>query len=502
MEGFLMSEQTITTARAGRREWAGLAVLALPCLLVSVDVFVMLLALPHLSEALGASSSQQLWIMDSYGFLLSGFMITMGTLGDRIGRRKLLLLGATGFGLVSVVGAYADSPGTLIVARALLGVAGATIAPSTLALLGNMFTDAKERGLAIGIWFCCFMGGAVLGPVVGGLLLEHFWWGSVFLLGLPVMLLLLVFGPLLLPASPPSTDRARLDLASVALSLGAILPTVYGVKELARGGSPVAIGIAILIGLGVGTVFVRRQRGLADPLFDLGLFGVRAFRTAAGSMFLGTTLMGAMMLFNVQYLQLVAGLSPLDAGLCMIPVALVSTVSVVVAPLLARRIRPGLLIGGGLLVSVLGLLVLASAGSASTVVIGFAIVNLGAGPLITLSTELILGSVPPARAGSAAAIAQSSGEFGFALGIAFLGSIGTAVYSGQLDGYPDAVRDSLAAATAYAAQLPSSTAEPLLAAARAAFAGGMRVAALISAVLLAALAVIQLRSAAIRETQR
>ena len=491
-----MSEQTITIAtRAGRREWAGLAVLALPTLLISIDVFVMLLALPHLSEALGASSSQQLWIMDSYGFLLSGFMITMGTLGDRIGRRKLLLLGATGFGLVSAVGAYAATPGTLIVARALLGIAGATIAPSTLALLGNMFADAKERGLAIGIWFCCFMGGAVLGPVVGGLLLEHYWWGSVFLLGVPVMVLLLVFGPLLLPASPPSADRTRLDLASVALSLGAILPTVYGVKELARGGSPVVNGTAILIGLGVGTVFVRRQRGLADPLLDLRLFGVRAFRTAAGSMFLGTMLMGAMMLFNVQYLQLVAGLSPLDAGLHMIPVALVSTVSVVVAPLLARRIRPGLLIGGGLLVSVLGLLVLANVGSASTVVIGFSIVNLGAGPLITLSTELILGSVPPARAGSAAAISESSGEFGFALGIAFLGSIGTAVYSGQLDGYPAVVRDSLAAATAYAAELPSTTAEPLLAAARSAFTGGMRVAALISAVLLAALAVIQLRSA-------
>jgi DHA2 family multidrug resistance protein-like MFS transporter len=339
------------------------------------------------------------------------------------------------------------------------------------------------------------MGGAVLGPVVGGLLLEHFWWGSVFLLGVPVMVLLLGFGPLLLPAAPPAADRPRLDLASVALSLGAILPTVYGVKELARGGSPVVNGAAILIGLGIGTVFVRRQRGLADPLLDLRLFGVPAFRTAAGSMFLGTMLMGAMMLFNVQYLQLVAGLSPLDAGLCMIPVALVSTVSVVVAPLLARRIRPGLLIGGGLLVSVLGLLVLANVGSASTVVIGFAIVNLGAGPLITLSTELILGSVPPARAGSAAAISESSGEFGFALGIAFLGSIGTIVYSGQLDGYPAVVRDSLAAATAYAAELPGATAEPLLDAARSAFTGGMRVAALISAVLLAVLAVIQLRSA-------
>ncbi len=491
-------EANLTSARAGRREWAGLAVLALPTLLISIDVFVMLLALPHLSAALGASSSQQLWIMDSYGFLLSGFMITMGTLGDRIGRRKLLLIGATGFGLVSAFGAYAESPTALIVARGLLGIAGATITPSTLALLTTIFTDAKQRGLAIGIWFCCFMGGAVLGPVVGGLLLEHFWWGSVFLLGVPVMVLALVLGPLLLPPTPATPGVGRLDLASVGLSLGTILPLVYGIKELARGGSvPVHVAI-ILIGLTVGTVFVRRQRVLAEPLLDLRLFGVRGFRIAAGSMFVGTMLMGAMMLFNVEYLQLVAGLSPWAAGLHMIPVALVSTVSVVVAPLLARRIPGPRLIGGGLLVSVVGLLILATAGSAAAVVVGFAVVNLGAGPLITLSTELILGSVPPARAGSAAAIAESSGELGFALGIALLGSLGTAVYSGLMDGYPAAARDSLTEAVAYAATLTPSSAEPLVAAARSAFSSGMTTAAVLSAVLLAALAVVNLRAHADR----
>jgi DHA2 family multidrug resistance protein-like MFS transporter len=254
----------------------------------------------------------------------------------------------------------------------------------------------------------------------------------------------------------------------------------------------------ILIGLIVGSVFVRRQRVLAEPLLDLRLFGVRGFRIAAGSMFVGTMLMGAMMLYNVEYLQLVAGLSPWAAGLHMIPVALVSTVSVVVAPLLARRIPGPRLIGGGLLVSVVGLLILATAGSAAAVVVGFAVVNLGAGPLITLSTELILGSVPPARAGSAAAIAESSGEFGFALGIALLGSLGTAVYSGRMDGYPAAVRDSLTEAVAYAATLTPSSAEPLVAAARSAFSAGMTTAAVLSAVLLAALAVVNLRAHADR----
>jgi len=220
---------------ATRREWAGLAVLALPTLLVSIDVFVLLLALPRLSQDLHASSTQQLWISDIYGFLLAGFLVTMGTLGDRMGRRRLLLAGATAFGLASVLAAYAGSPAMLIAARALLGIAGATLSPSTLALISNMFRQPRQRAVAIGVWMACFMAGAAIGPVAVGVMLEHFWWGSVFLLGVPAMALLLALGPVVLPEYR-APAAGRLDLGSVALSLAAIMPVVYGLTELARTG--------------------------------------------------------------------------------------------------------------------------------------------------------------------------------------------------------------------------------------------------------------------------
>jgi len=214
-----------TPAKAGRREWTALAVLALPTLLVSIDVYVLLLALPRLTADLGASSTEQLWITDIYGFLLAGFLITMGTLGDRIGRKKLLLIGATAFGIASVLAAFSTSPAMLIAARAVLGVAGAILAPSTISLIRTLFRDPKQMGLAIGLWGTCFSAGAVIGPLVGGVMLSQFWWGSVFLLGVPAMVLLLALGPFLLPEYR-DPDAGKLDLTSVALSLAAILPDI------------------------------------------------------------------------------------------------------------------------------------------------------------------------------------------------------------------------------------------------------------------------------------
>ncbi|TNJ63663.1 MFS transporter [Paenibacillus hemerocallicola] len=261
-----MDKLSIVPSRAGRREWIGLAVLALPTLLLSLDMSVLYLAMPQLAEDLAPSSTQFLWIMDIYGFLIAGFLVTMGTLGDRIGRRKLLMIGAAAFGIASMLAAYSSSAEMLIVNRALLGIAGATLMPSTLALISNMFKDPGQRGIAISVWMSCFMVGVAIGPLIGGLLLEQFWWGSVFLLGVPIMLLLLIAAPLLLPEYRDSKAE-KMDLASVGLFLAAILPIVYGLKEFAKAGAlewqPVAL---LLFGGLVAVWFVRRQQTLTSPL--------------------------------------------------------------------------------------------------------------------------------------------------------------------------------------------------------------------------------------------
>jgi MFS transporter, DHA2 family, multidrug resistance protein len=483
-----------TETRAGRREWIGLAVLALPTLLVSIDVYVMLLALPHLSADLGASTTQQLWITDVYGFLLAGFLVTMGTLGDRIGRRKLLLYGATAFAITSALAAYSRSPEMLIAARGLQGIAGATLAPSTMSLISTMFRDPKQLSTAIGIWAMCFSAGAVIGPLVGGALLGRFWWGSVFLLGVPAMVLLLVLGPVLLPEYR-NPDAGRLDLPSVALVLLTVLPVVYGLKQLAANGCAPLPLVAVVAGLVSGFVFGRRQRTLPNPLLDLRLFANRSLRTALGSMFFGTMLTGAMMLFVTQDLQLVDGLSPLRSGLWLLPAVGANTVSFLVSPLLGRRFRPAYLIGIGLAVSVVGLLVLtqvdATAGP-TMLAFGFAVIFLGAGPLITLGINLILASAPPERAGSAAALNETGGQFGFALGIAVLGSIGTAVYRHVVT-VPGPAHDSITGAVTAAAGLPAQAADAVLTSARHAYTSGLHVVALISAILLAVVAVLAAR---------
>ncbi len=492
---------TQVATRAGRREWIGLLVLALPAMLVSIDVFVLLLALPQLSADLGADSTAQLWITDIYGFMVAGFLITMGTLGDRIGRRKLLLIGAAAFGTASVVAAFAVSAEMLIAARALLGIAGATLAPSTLALISNMFREPRQRSLAIGVWMIAFIGGAALGPLVGGVMLEYFWWGSVFLIGVPAMLLLLVLGPVLLPEHR-DPQAGRLDLASVALSLAAILPIIYGLKEMAKHGWQPLPVVACLFGAAVGVAFLRRQRRLADPLLDLRLFANPAFSGVLVSMLCSTMLMGATMVFITQYLQLVAGLSPLHAGLWMLPAMAGSIATFVLSPLIARRVRPAYLIGGGLAVAVTGLLAISQASATTglvTVVAGFALLNFGAGPLMTLGTDLVVGTVPPAKAGSAASVSETSLEFGFALGIAVLGSLGTAIYRREIAdtlpvGLPtmatEAARDTLAGATVAAQSLPEQLGAALLLPARAAFTSGLHTVAALSAILMIGVAIL------------
>ncbi|PSL02490.1 DHA2 family multidrug resistance protein-like MFS transporter [Haloactinopolyspora alba] len=484
---------TESEPRAGRREWIGLAVLALPTLLLSLDMSVLYLALPHLAADLQPSSSQLLWITDIYGFMIAGFLITMGTLGDRIGRRKLLMIGAAAFGVASVLAAYSTSAEMLIATRTLLGIAGATLMPSTLGLISNMFTDPKQRGVAISVWISCFMGGTAIGPVVGGLLLQWFWWGSAFLLGVPVMIVLLTTAPTLLPEHRDDT-AGRLDLASVGLSLATILPIIYGLKDLAKDGASMGATASVAVGAAVGVVFVRRQLRLSSPLLDLRLFANRTFSTALGVMMLGAVAMGGMFLFVSQYLQLVEGLTPLRAGLWLVPPALGMITGTLLAPQLAQRIGAGTVIGGGMIVTAVGFVLLTQAdavGGLVTAVIGLAIAMVGLGPGAALVTDIVVGSAPPEKAGSAAAMSETSGEFGIAMGIAGLGSLGSVIYRDTLTvpaGTPPeaaaASHDTLAGAVAAAEQLPAELAGPLLTAARGAFTDGLHVVAGFGAVVM------------------
>src|SRR6266849_430925 len=345
---------TGATPKAGKREWIGLAVIALPCLLYSMDLTVL-----HLTVPLAPSSVQLLWIIDIYGFLLAGSLITMGTLGDRIGRRRLLLIGAVLFGAASILAAFSRSAAMLIVSRAVLGVAGATIAPSTLSLIRNMFLDARERTTAISIWIIAFSLGGRRGPLKEGAILEYFSWVAVFLISVPVMILLLAVGPFLLPEYR-DPNAGKPDLLSAALSLAAVLSIIYGLKLSAQDGVSVSAVASVLAGLAIGVVFVRRQKQLADPLIDLRLFSIPTFRASlvlyGGAILL---LFGAF-LFLPQYLQLVLGLSPLHGGLWTLPWAAGFVLGSLLTPALARRIRPAILMSWGLALSASGYFLLAA----------------------------------------------------------------------------------------------------------------------------------------------
>lgn len=477
------------TEPAGWRQWCGLGLLALPTMLLGLDVTALYLVVPDIAADLRPSATQTLWIMDAYGFLIAGFLITMGTLGDRIGRRRLLLIGMVGFAAASVLAAFAPSAGLLIAARALLGVAGATLMPSTLSLISDMFTDARQRALAIGLWATMFAVGMAAGPVIGGALVAEYWWGAVFLIAVPVAAGVLALAPFLLPEHR-TRAADRLDLASVGLSLAALLPAFFALKHATADGLTVEVGAAALVATLASIAFVRRQNRLRTPLLDLRLFRDRTFRVALAVLLVGLIGFGGVMFLVTQYLQLVEDLSPTTAGLWMGPPAAAMLIGAVGAPLLARRVSPGLLMAATLALSLLGYVLLGFAGtdSRAAVVGGFAFVYLALGVIAALGTDIVVSAAPPHKSGSAASLSETVQELGIAAGVAVLGSLTTAVYRAGVDGTPGlddataAYGDSLSGAVTVAHRLPDGA----LAQARLAFTDGLNLAALVAGVAIAA----------------
>ncbi|MFD6102756.1 MFS transporter [Nocardia salmonicida] len=467
--------------RATAREWAGLGVLALALLLLAVDATVLDLAVPAISADLAPSTPQLLWIIDVYSFVLAGLLVVMGNLGDRIGRRRLLLIGAVGFGIASALAAWAVSPEMLIAARVLQGVAGATLMPATLGLIRSMFQDARQRTMAIGVWSAMAGGGAAAGPLVGGWLLEHFWWGSVFLVNLPVMLVLLALAPLLIPESR-DPNPGRFDALSALLSMLALVPVVYAVKETAAHGPTVSALLVGLAGVISAVLFVRRQRRLVDPMLDLRLFELPRFRVAVFTNLLAVFALAGVLFFGSQYLQLVLGRTPLQAGLLMLPGLAASVLGSLAAALLVRRWRATVVLAGALVVTALGTMAFLAVdvvSGAEAFVLGFVGIGLGAGVAMTVAADLVVGSAPAERAGAAAAISETAYETGLALGVALLGSTVMAIFRRGLDLslLPDdavaTASGSLSGAVEVAAELPAAVAQEFLSSANQAFVSGI-----------------------------
>ena len=485
--------------RVGARGWAALVVLMLPVLLVSVDNTVLSFALPEISLALAPSGAEQLWIIDVYPLVLAGLLVTMGTLGDRFGRRRLLLIGATGFAAVSVLAAFAPTAGLLIAARALLGFFGAMLMPSTLSLLRSIFTNRDQRRLAIAVWASAFSAGSALGPIVGGFLLEHFAWGSVFLIAVPVLLPLLIAAPLLVPESR-DPNPGRIDLVSIALSMAAMIPVVYAIKSFAVDGPTVVAGAWALLGVVMGVLFVRRQLRADIPMLDMALFRRGTFSGAILVNLLSVVALVGFLYFVSQHLQLVLGLSPMMAGLALVPGMAVMIVAGLGVVPVSRRVPPHVIIPVGLAFSVVGYLIVAFTSHAHGVaplILAFVVLGIGIGAAETISNELILSSAPAEKAGAASAVSETAYELGAVLGTAVLGGIITAFYRSAIvlpDGLPagaaDAAKETLAGAYTAADGLPGTLGDHLWAAAADAFGSGVFITSLIGAGLVVVAAVI------------
>jgi len=489
--------------KAGKKEWLGLAVLTLPTLLVSMDMTVMYLVIPAVSENLRPGSTELLWITDIYGFMEAGLLITMGTVGDRIGRRRLLFIGGTAFALASILTAYSDSVGMLIASRALLGMAGASLLPSTLSLIRNLFHDRKQRTQALGIFTTTFSAGIMVGPLIGGLLVNHFGWGSVFLIAVPVMGLFLLLAPILLPEFRDPV-AGRFDLFSAALSIAAVLAGIYGIKRLAEQKADSASIVFILVGIITGILFYYRQKKIRDPLIDLRLFHNSTFTTTLLTMLIALFCWSGLFLFISQELQLVMRFDAFHAGLWSVFGAAGSIISCSLVPKLVGIIHRVNLLAAGLLIMAAGMLIMylfSHEFSLSLLIASIVLLSSGCGIVVTLGHDIVMSSARPQQAGAAASLTETCTTFGGALGIALLGSIGAAIYRLRMEdtitsdlpaSVIESAKNTLGGASVTAATLGEPLQNQLIRSANTAFGYSFSAVAGISALLMISMAIIVL----------
>ena len=493
----MLSPAPDVPVRAGAREWAALVVLMLPVLLISVDNTVLNFALPEISRELRPTGTQLLWMVDAYPLVLAGLLVPMGALGDRVGRRRLLLVGSTGFAAVSALAAFAPTGEALVAARALLGLFGSMLMPATLSLLRNIFHDPTQRRAAIAVWATGFSAGGILGPVVGGFLLQHFWWGSVFLLAVPVLLPLLVLAPVLVPESR-NPAPGPVDVPSAALIMTAMVALVHGIKDLGGDGPSAGVLAAAVLAVAAGALFVRRQLRSPVPMLDLRLFRHAPFTGGLLNNLVASTTFIGFLFFVSQYLQLVEGLPPLEAGLALLPGAVVTIVSGLLVVHVVGVVPPALVLGGGLLVMASGflLVLLGDLSGGAVLVVALVVIGLGSGAAQTIAGDLILTEVAPEQAGAASAISETAYELGAGLGVAVLGTAVTATYAARVavppgldPGQAATASETLGGAVDVAAALGPDASGELLASSVAAFEAGVHLSAGIGAALLAGTAV-------------
>ncbi|MEU6948368.1 MFS transporter [Streptomyces sp. NPDC046316] len=504
MQRTITAGARLRAAAGGANRWVVLVVLCVSLLLVALDATVLHVAVPSLTEDLRPSSTELLWIVDAYPLICASLLILFGTLGDRVGRRRVLLLGYALFGVASAVAALATAPGVLIGARALLGVGGAMIMPATLSILRAVFPDRRERATAIGIWTAVAAIGAATGPVLGGFLVEHYWWGSVFLINIPLMALILPLGRWLLPESKGSGDGPW-DVLGALMAAAGVLGMVLGVKRIGAGenllepatSAPLLLGAALLI------LFVRRQRRRAHPLIDMRLFSRAAFTTSVGCIVLAMLALVGLELIAVQYLQLVLGLSPLETGLRLLPLTFAAMAAGATGSYTLRRIGPRRMVGWGFVLTAAAVLLLVLMGQQDRPLLltcGFVLLGFGLQTTLFSAYESMLSEAPPESAGGAAAIGETSYQLGAGMGIALLGSVMNAAYAPGLAAVPgvpaaasEAAANSLGEAYQVADRLGGTAGPALYHAARHAFVDGLHVTLFVSAALLLLGALMALR---------